>query len=245
MKIDKLLRGLLIILMTVFMSSCGSGGGSGSPISGIWIGTFTSNANHSTYNVTGIIDEYGVACFPFTSTSEQYSGAINISGNSFSSTGTAYAPFGYAFPDGSHVGPASISGMFTVKGAMNGTYIGVGDTRTFSLTYSTLYERPSSLEEGAGTWTAVISGYTVLLTIDWLGNIMGSSGSGCTYLGNMGIIDSSYNAYSVNLSINNCGVENGTYSGLAALTDNSVANNALLIAVSNSSFSFVAPLSKV
>lgn len=146
------------------------------------------------------------------------------------------------FPNGSHVGVVNISGTFTPKVTLNGTYNGVGDSGTFFLNYSSLYERPSSLEVIAGKWSGSVSGYLNTITIDSSGNITGSSTSGCTYSGNISIIDSSYNAYIVNLNINNCESQNGLYTGLAALADTSVANDTLLASVSNSSYSYVALL---
>lgn len=250
-------NGLSLFLLSIclIISACegGGGGGSSSPftppaaqsISGIWIGTFISNVTYRTESVTGLIAETGSARFASTSTLAQYNGGISVSGNSFSATVTAYAPLGYVFPDGSQVGSVSMSGIFTAKNAMSGTYSGVGDFGTFSLTYSGLYERPSSLAALVGNWTGIVSGSTNTLTImiDPSGNMSGSSTLGCNYSGNIGIIDSSYNAYSVNLNINNCGLESGNYSGLAALTDiSAAANDTLLVEVSSPSFSFVAAL---
>jgi hypothetical protein len=242
---------LLLLLTLLIISACGGGGGGSSSstpatqsIAGIWIGTSTSNVLHSTSNVTGIIAESNIARFASTTTGAQYSGVVTVIGNSFSSTATAYAPFGYMFLDGSHVGPVNISGTFTSKASMSGTYDGVGDTGTFSLTYSSVYDRPSSLTATAGTWAGVVSGYTNTITIDSSGNISGNSTSGCSYTGTVSIIDSSYNTYMVNLNIANCGVENGSYSGLGALVDTASQNDTFITSVSNSSYSYVASLTK-
>lgn len=251
-------KGLFLVLLLTLsiMSACGGGGDSSSQsalatqrIAGIWIGTFTSNVVSSTFDVTGIIAESGIGRFASTSTGAQYSGVISVNGMgvngiSFSATVNAYAPFGEVFPDGSRVGIVGISGAATPRGAMSGTYSGVGDSGTFSLTYSGLYERPSSLSSVAGTWSGIVSsGDNNTITVDSSGNITGSSTSGCIYSGNVGIIDPFYNAYSVNLSLNNnCGFGSGNYNGFAALTDTSIPNDTLLIEVSNPSFSFVASL---
>jgi hypothetical protein len=247
-------RGVFFLSLAVclLISACGSGGGddpgpSSSPpqsIAGIWTGTFTSNVLHTAYGVAGLITESGTARFANTSSLAQYGGQVNVNGGSFTSAATAYAPYGGTLPDGSTVGPVSISGTFTEKGIMSGSYSGVGDNGTFYLTYSSLYDRPSSLALVAGTWKGSVEGYANTLTIDSGGNITGSSVSGCTYSGKVGIIDSSHNEYTLTLSIGNCGGRDGTYSGLAALTDVNAANDSFLASVSNSSYSYVASMSR-
>jgi hypothetical protein len=235
------------LAVCLLISACGSGGGgdtgsSSSPpqsIAGIWTGTFTSNVLHTAYGVGGLITESGTARFANTSLLSQYGGQATVNGGSFTSAATAYAPYGGTLPDGSTVGPVSISGTFTEKGVMSGSYSGAGDSGTFYLTYSSLFDRPSSLSAIAGTWTASAAGYANTLMIDSGGNITGSSTSGCTYSGNVGVIDSTHNLYSLTLTIGNCGGRDGSYSGLAALTDVNATNDSFLISVSNASYSYV------
>jgi hypothetical protein len=245
---------LILIPMSIALWACGGGGGGDSstspqtqPIAGIWNGTLTSNVVHQTYSVTGIITEHGNARFVNLTNGCQYSGIVSISGSTFSTTATAYAPYGYMFPDGSHVGIANISGSFSSKGSMTGTYSGVGDSGSFSLNYSPLYETPSSLSSLSGTWTGTVlvgSGPTsnITIIIDSNGNLSGSSTAGCVISGNAGIIDSSYNAYIFNLVISNCGAENGTYSGLGAVTSTVPANYTAVVSVSDASYSFAASM---
>jgi hypothetical protein len=59
-----------------------------------------------------------------------------VNGNSFSTTATAYAPHGSTLLDGSQVDAVTISGTFTTKDKMSGTYSGAGDEGTFTLTYN-------------------------------------------------------------------------------------------------------------
>jgi hypothetical protein len=127
---------------------------------------------------------------------------------------------------------------------MSGTYNGVGDNGTFSLTYSSVYDRPSSLAATAGTWKGIVSGFTNTFTIDSSGSITGSSASGCSYTGAVSIIDVSYDAYMVNLDIANCGGQNGSYGGLGALADTTTQNDTFIASVSNSSYSYVASLTR-
>ncbi len=209
-------------------------------MAGIWTGLFYSDVLYQTLDVVGIIAESGNARFVNISEGLQYSGVVSPSVNSFSTTATAYAPPGLVFLDGSQVGTVNISGSFTPEDFINGTYNGVGDYGSFILDYSSLYERPSSFALANGSWSGNVSGYTNSVTVDSCGIITGDSTSGCTYTGNIGIIDSLYNAYNVTLNINNCGTQNGLYSGLAALADTVTMNDTVIISVSNTSNSFVA-----
>jgi hypothetical protein len=95
---------VLLVLTLSIISACGGGGGSSSsstpetePISGIWMGTATSNVAHSTSNLVGIIAESNIARFVSTNTGAQYSGVLTVNGNSFSSTATAYAHLDMCF----------------------------------------------------------------------------------------------------------------------------------------------------
>jgi len=241
---------VLIFSITLFLINCGGGdggggvvdGGSSPPvpttqsIAGIWIGAFTSNIIPLTFNVLGIITETGVARFVSTSTNARYSAVLTLSGNSFSTTATAYGS------SGSYIGMVNISGTFTPKGFINGTYDGLGDTGTVSLAYNSLYERPSSLALTEGTWTNYASGYYETITIDSSGNVTRPPVSGCTSWGKISIIDSLYNVYEASLTVDNCGSQNGFYSGLAVLTDTDTNNDTLLASTSNSTYSFFAEL---
>jgi len=242
----------VIIMLSMAMIACGGGGGDGggssSPslstqsIAGIWEGTLTSTVVHQQYSVIGIISESGTARFVNATWGAQYSATVDTNGNSFSANTTAYAPFGGWFPNGSTVGAVTLSGTFTTKGSIVGTYSGVGDSGSYSLRYNSLYEMPSSLPTIAGTWSAPIYTDTETLTIDLNGDITGSSTTGCTFAGHVSIIDSAYNAYEITIVIDHCGQENGTYSGLATITD--PAKNTAVVSVSSAAYSYVRLMTK-
>jgi len=244
---------LMLVLASLFvLSACGGGGNpSGTPpatpseAAGIWIGTFTSNVTHITSSATGLVADTNSARFGFPDTLAQYSGMLNVNGNSFSTTATAYAPHGSTLPDGSQVGTATISGTFTPKGTMSGTYNGAGDAGTFTLTYNgSLYERPSSLPGVSGIWKGKILDFTNFIKIDENGAITGVNTTGCFYGGHVSVIDPSFNIYSVHLDIDNCGSDNGTYDGLGALSDAGATNDTFITIVSSPTLSLVASLSK-
>ena len=243
---------LAVLLILFVLSACGGGGNpSGTPpatpsaAAGIWIGTFTSNVTHITSSATGLVADTNSARFGFPDTLAQYSGVLIVNGSSFSMTATAYAPHGSTLLDGSQVGTVTISGTFTPKGIMNGSYNGAGDAGTFTLTYNgALYERPSSLPGVSGIWKGKILDFTNLLRIDGNGAITGLNATGCTYGGHVSVIDPSFNIYSVHLDIDTCGSNNGSYDGLGALSDTSSTNDTFIVIMSSPTLSLVASLSK-
>ena len=244
---------LIFALASLFvLSACGGGGdSSGTPpatpsaAAGIWLGTFTSDVTHITSSATGLVADTDSARFGLPDTLAQYSGVLNVNGNSFSTTATAYAPHGSTLLDGSEVGTVTISGTFTPKGTMSGTYSGAGDAGTFTLTYNgSLYERRSSLPSVSGLWKGKILDFTNFISINNDGAIVGVNTTGCTYGGHVSVIDPLFNIYSVHLDIDTCGSNNGTYDGLAALSDTSDTNDTFITIMSSPTLSLIASLRK-
>jgi len=243
----KRVKFLSLLVIGLLFLNCGGNGGGGSSsttsppatqsAAGIWNGTVYSNQAHTSYSVVGIIAENNQARF-ISSVGSQFSGIESTSGNTFTSQATAYAPLGSHFPDGSQIGTVNISGTVNSKVSITGTFSGVGDTGTLSLTYDSLYQRPSSFSLPSGTWTVSDShlGY-VTASINGSGQISASTNTGCTLSGNITLIDSSYNAYGISLNIASCGVLSGSYSGLATLSDTATQNDTLITGVSNSQLS--------
>jgi hypothetical protein len=230
----------LLLCASLILAVIGCGGGNGDSsatidISGIWEGNFTDQFNQ-VYSVVGITTENREARF-VSELGGQYSGTVNVSGNSISGTLRAYAPVGFLFPDGSTVGNVSISGTVITKQSFTGTYVGVGDSGSFSLTYDSIYERPSSLSLISGNWILSEFGYTFTVTINNAGVFSGNDTDGCVYNGTVSIINSSYNAYRINLTVSSCGTANGNYSGLAVLSDDVNVNDTLIYGVSNQNLS--------
>jgi sugar lactone lactonase YvrE len=208
---------------------------------GIWNGTAYSNVAKSYVPITGIIAENHRAQFVSVSAGTQYAGTVSMSGTTLSGQATAYAPFGSTFLDGTHVGPVTISASVNQRVSINGSFSGVGDNGTISLTYDSHYVRPSSFATIQGTWQvnndAALG--TVQFVISSTGTATGSTGTGCLIAGGFSILNPAYNAYQVDISLSNCGTGNGTYFGLATLTDTSVQNDTMITGISNATTSIV------
>ena len=207
--------------------------------SGIWRGSFTSNGLHKTSTILGVITENGEGRF-LSDEGAQFTGNVSVNGSSFTSTATAFAP--YVFVDGSNYGTVQFNGTVKTKYSLTGTYSGVGDYGTFNLTYDSIYERGSSLSWVSGNWAnSDSSGYSHYVTVSANGTLTGYNSYGCTFSGNVTIINPSYDAYRLyNVSISSCqgqsSVFNGTYNGLGVL---STTNDTFTIGISNSYASMV------
>ena len=233
--------------------ACGSGGGGGEsdspppPIqsaAGIWDGTVTSSRSGQAVQIRGIVTQNNEARF-VSDESGQYSGSLTVNNSSASGILTAYAAWGYTFPDYSRVGKVTFNGNVSAKSSFPGTYSGVGDYGSFSFTYNPVYDRSSSLEIVAGTWNHNSSAFgNISVIISNSGSISGTTSDGCSLSGNISLIDPAYNGYRVAVSVSKCSSLNGSYNGLAAVIDTSSFNDTLVVGMSNSSTSIAADFYK-
>jgi hypothetical protein len=76
---------------------------------------------------------------------------------------------------------------------------------------------PSSLDNLVGSWSSLSGPAGFDVASD--GTIEGGDITSCEYGGSFSIIDSSVNAYRMNLDVSNCGEWSGAYTGLAAVLD--------------------------
>jgi len=119
---------------------------------------------------------------------------------------------------------ATLDGTVKTKDGIWGNYTWGQDFGRFVLNYVSLYEEPSMLCLLEGIWTfsqASSSGavFTFTLSIDPDGTVFGSHTAGCVYNGTFGIIDTRYNVYRLSLDASLCGELDGSYEGLATLSE--------------------------
>jgi hypothetical protein len=230
------------ISLLLLCAGCGGGGGDsdsggGSGVSnpptpvptnpgGIWYGT--SSGGGTTIAIEGIIteelegrfiDENGTQYVITTVTGDD--GNISINFN-------AYAQFGYVFLDGSTSGTGSITGTVNERSSFSGNFsFSTGESGSVSFSYDSLYDRDSSLAKLEGQWQ---EDYGVM-NVDPDGSFFEQDQFGCIYEGQASIINSSYNAYGLSMTVSNCGSSNGNYTGLGVLADLSVENDEDLLIV--------------
>ncbi len=218
---------------------------------GIYSGFFqstaaTQNAIRPAMGVVSETSEIHLMMEPVLRNS-QYGGFVSVDGNVLTGTLTEYLGsqnrwFGF---DG--VRSIDLDGIVSERNTLSGDYTG-DDEGVFQLDYDTLYERGSSFSQTLGVWTfdmAPFAGtvYNITLDIGPTGELFGTDTEGCVYAGEVGIIDSRFNAYSIAVIVSSCGPVDGQYSGLAFYDETDVGK-ALYVLFSNELYAFSTRLSQ-
>lgn len=258
------------ILATLFVTSCG-GGTASAPVppaipppsvdadfGGVWFGLLT-NQDQTFEELVGITTSDGrfilISLDTFgPDTVGQYVGMATVDGTDVSGSGSAYAPQGASWSDGSTVSTVTLTAVATEKNMITGSWTnGAGDSVTFDLDYDVEYERASSLSLLEGVWYVYDDLLSPILTLttDNAGMFTAQAVSGCQSMGQISIINTAYNVYGwdVTISGGNCIIA-GDYNGLAVLADidtgdpNSSQNNVVLVSVSNDQRAILLPLER-
>ncbi len=224
--------------------ACGGGGGgsasSAPPVvnaspGGIWVGTDSLTG----MQITGIVDEAGEAHF-IRADGTQYVGTVVTNGNSFTASFQGMTQFGSTFPDGSIHGTGVMTGAVQERQSISATDTFTTDAGTttngsLTLNFNSMYDLPSSLATISGNYTDTASG--AVMSISASGAITSQDPTtGCVLNGQVTIIDPTYNAYAISVSISSCtgtaaAVNGATFTGLGAI-NNSVAPEQLVTGVS-------------
>jgi hypothetical protein len=231
---------LVTVIAALSLAACGGGGSDGSnaasndpggteataptPASttattpGVWKGTITSTTTGRSSTALGLIATNGQS-FWMTTDGRVWNGQMPVSGTQFNTTMAGHMYAGDRFPDGSNYGPSSM--MFGYSSGMwGGSYTGTGDTGTFNMGLSPMWNRPASLAEVAGVYTRTVSyGYAMTMTIDANGQFSASDTRGCLINGTVAVPDATHNLYRLDATVSSCGALNGTYNGMGTLLD--------------------------
>jgi hypothetical protein len=229
----KISQQLLLSFAAFAVAACGGGGnssptaagsdktgatsGSTKTTAGVWQGTLTSPTTGQA-SLVGLTNATGQSVW-MTTDGRVWSGQMPLSGTQFNATMAGYMYPGSRFPDGSAYGPSSM--MFSyVDGTWTGQYTGGGDTGTFNVTMSSMWNRPATLAMLAGTYTRTTSiGYVMTMSIATDGMITASDTRGCVISGTVTVPDANRNLYQLDATVTSCGVLNGTYGGHGTLVD--------------------------
>jgi hypothetical protein len=228
------------IAVTIFALAGCSGSGLGSDSSsssgssnvdaqGIWVGTDSESGSQ----LVGIIDSAGAADFIRIADNTQYAGTINVSGSALTIPLNVNAQLGTHFPDNAISGTGTLSATVVTATSLNGpltftTSANSSINSTWSLTFSTLYKNASSLSAISGNYADDSTGDPLTgttLSISGSGVVNGQSAStGCVLNGQLTVPNTSYNAYAVSYTLENCTgsytvLNGGTFNGLAIISD--------------------------
>ncbi len=239
-----IIRTSTFLALMVSLVACGGGGGGGSVsgppppppqptnAGGIWEGsTFNSNAG-LTFQTVGVVTENNGEARFFNDQDQQFilSGASGTGGD-ISATVTAIAPLGSVFLDGSTVTTGTLTGTVVERTSISADWsLNTGESGTITMSYNSLYERGSDLARTAGSW---LDSFGVVYSVDALGDIFAQDAFGCVYDGAVSIINASYNAYGITLTVSNCPGADGNYSGLGVLGDDLGIDDLFVIQLDN------------
>ena len=210
------LTGVLGLACTALLGAgCNSSNDSGSgtttqSATGIWSGSDSVSG----LTVTALINSGGQATF-IRSDGIQFTGSVQVSGNTLAATVDGYPDFSETFSDGSDYGIGTLSGSVTTADTLSATLAfttngNTSITGTWSLTYESLSDTASSIGAFAGTYTDAASGATFTFTSGGAISIANSP-NGCSLSGAINTADTAHNVYEVSYTYSGC---TGTYQPL-------------------------------
>lgn len=159
-------------------------------------------------------------------------GPIAVSGNSLTGTATLYEPDNAGIP--SATATASLTGTVSERSNITSSFTASdGVQGSLVLSYSTNFEKDSSLGLITGIWSRTLGGATRTITIHDNGALDGSDTAGCVYNGTVNIIDPNFNTYRMEVTVSSCDVRDGSYTGYAEVGDTAIPNDTLVFAFAN------------
>ena len=212
--------------------------------SGFYTGTRVSAVSGTAVDVVALASESGELRIVDTASHSQFVAALSFSTDTLQDSLTGFAAPGAAFPDNSAVCNGTASGTIQPGMSITGSYTCGGDHGTFSL----LYDVNASLQSPArrfpliGARGDIGPGDSLFLATQSDGSIAGSDSAGCSYAGQLSVIDPLIDVYAVTAG-QTCGKQVTVLTGLATFgfIPNS-ATQALYIGLSGSSTSVAAAL---
>jgi hypothetical protein len=211
------------------VAGCGGGSGSSPPPpppppsnaspGGIWVGTDPGSPTP----VLGLVAETGELFFNATGAINggvYYVGQFTVDGNAINANIDAIAMQDSHYPDGAIWGTGTLGGQIVERTSIDGGVTvntfppppaeGHTYTNSLALTFSSQYNRASSLATIAGNFGPS----SLALTISADGVLLAQDAStGCVINGMITTIDTRFNMYAVTLSTMNCAAEFGVPDG--------------------------------
>ncbi len=168
-------------------------------------------------------------------------GTLSVSGTQdVSGTGRHFAVLGTFLPNGTRGAELDVSsGTVTERTTLDLTMTASGLTTTATMTYDADYEKGSALANVEGNY---IPNQSLLFgneldpyIIDTAGVVTAAfttpGGLNCTVSGQVTVIDAAWNAYDVSMSLFDCGIRDGDYSGLGITRDVNGTNDRFAVRI--------------
>ena len=192
------------------------------PLDGIWIGEFDIRGR-GPYDFTAVHLQDKAYAYSLKAKA-MCVGTLSFDGKHLLNKYVLFVmdggPFDWANLTGSlDVSEAGDKTIATYFKTLNG-----GDTGALKVSYSEIYDQPSSIEYIQGEWTYTDRDQlTSTISIDEEGVLTGNDSDGCEYLGYLDIIDPKYNVYQIKLEVSECASVNDDYEGVAFLNEKILA----------------------
>lgn len=204
---------ILLPALLLLLSACASSEDTSGPdwVPGIYTGNFTPNGGTAQPSVVMITTNNKAL---FTETDVQSTGLGTVSGDTVSFGAQAYMSL-----------TEGLSGVFDFAGTAG----------NFSLASSDVYNHGSDSTRLQGQYIDSTN-ITVAGVTTWQfnnGAFSVTSSTGCSAYGTVTPIDTTYNEYSVNITIQSCADYDGIYTGLAFTDDTNTADDTINILVEN------------
>lgn len=202
---------------------------------GLWTGTDSVSLE----TVTGIVDSTGNAVF-IRADGVEFSGALQVSGNTVVAGLDGYASYGSTFSDGSTFGVGTLSGTVAASENLNltldfNTSAGTTIDSSWDLSFLTLSTSGGTLAKVSGTYTDAVTGATVSVSTDGVlfAQSASSGWTNCVINGTVTVPDANYDVYDVTYTYSNCdgvwATLNGvSFTGLALINTNSSPNQIIM-----------------
>ena len=238
----------LILLATVLLAACTK------PPTGVWRGSMNSTTNQKTSAALNIITSDKQSYLKNDSTGIVFIGAVSVTTDKLQGTLARYLPAYNAvsidgvdtFMRGTASSTASINGAIVANVSISGSYSTSDDNGALALNYdANTFERSAALSLVSGNWTFTdASGFSLTVAINASGNWAGSDTTGCNSNGSIALIDPTKNIYRVTVTETACGQYDGSYTGVATLSDRLTTNDTLSVFLYNSNTAFAFDLTK-
>jgi hypothetical protein len=139
-------------------------------------------------------------------------GPVTTSQVKFQADLTAFVGLSGGFYGMGGLDPVIMDGLATGGATIAGDWAAPGVLGTFAFTYEGLSTEFASLDLTAGAWT-YNGAFNVTLNIDAAGVVSGTDSNGCSFTGQIDVLDQFLNVYFASMVVSGCGVNDGDYSG--------------------------------
>ena len=205
---------------------------------GLWVGRFDINGKGN-YEFLGLFINNRVVGHS-KDAKVIYRGDVSLKNGRYHSNMQMFfmagSPLDAVTLEGTLPGPGRIEARYRTHGA--------GDRGSLKLNRDATSDKKASLAAVADSWV-LYRGFSILkLDIDAAGAISGGNDEGCSYDGTVKPARPGYNAYDVTIAVTSCDNLNGTWSGMAYLSDGIAPGDTLNLHLFEKDYAMLLPVAR-